>query len=91
MPTIGVQTIATELVPYERNNDNNRTTRPSRQTTRHVRSDSQDACSICFARPGFPLVPPLNFAMVATGVYRSGHPNKQNFSFLRKLGLKTIM
>lgn len=29
--------------------------------------------------------------MVAPGVYRSGHPNRQNFSFLRKLGLKTIM
>ncbi|KAI8882592.1 protein-tyrosine phosphatase, partial [Backusella circina FSU 941] len=38
-----------------------------------------------------PLVPPLNFAMIASGVYRSGHPNKQNFAFLRKLGLKTIM
>ncbi|CAO3686351.1 unnamed protein product [Umbelopsis vinacea] len=37
-----------------------------------------------------PLVPPLNFAMVAPGVYRSGHPN-QNFPFLRKLGLKTVM
>ncbi|OBZ89347.1 hypothetical protein A0J61_02608 [Choanephora cucurbitarum] len=38
-----------------------------------------------------PLVPPLNFAMIASGVYRSGHPNKQNFAFLRKLGLKTIL
>ncbi|KAH8548107.1 tyrosine phosphatase family-domain-containing protein [Umbelopsis sp. PMI_123] len=38
-----------------------------------------------------PLVPPLNFAMVAPGVYRSGHPNRQNFPFLRKLGLKTVM
>ncbi|CAM0141898.1 unnamed protein product [Umbelopsis sp. WA50703] len=38
-----------------------------------------------------PLVPPLNFAMVAPGVYRSGHPNRQNFPFLRKLRLKTVM
>ena len=37
------------------------------------------------------LVPPLNFAMVAPGVYRSGYPNKKNFPFLRKLGLKSIM
>lgn len=50
-----------------------------------------DTCPICYTRPGMPLVPPLNFAMIASGVYRSGHPNKQNFAFLRKLGLKTIM
>lgn len=60
-----------------------------RERTRHL--NTIDGCPICCERPGFPLVPPLNFAMVAPGVYRSGHPNKQNFSFLRKLGLKTIM
>lgn len=37
------------------------------------------------------LVPPLNFAMVAPGVYRSGYPNKRNFPFLKKLRLKSIM
>lgn len=37
------------------------------------------------------LVPPLNFAMVAPGVYRSGHPNKNNFPLMRKLGLKVIV
>ncbi|GBC09569.1 hypothetical protein RclHR1_00090003 [Rhizophagus clarus] len=37
------------------------------------------------------MVPPLNFAMVAPGVYRSGHPNRQNFPFLIKLGLKSII
>ncbi|KAF9437751.1 hypothetical protein BGZ76_011281 [Entomortierella beljakovae] len=37
------------------------------------------------------LVPPLNFAMVSPGIYRSGHPNKHNFPFLRKLGLKVIV
>ena len=45
--------------------------------------------------PGVPentlLVPPLNFAMVAPGVYRSGYPNKRNFPFLRRLGLRSIM
>ncbi|KAG2236813.1 hypothetical protein INT48_006997 [Thamnidium elegans] len=56
------------------------------QTNHHY-----DTCPICYTRPGMPLVPPLNFAMIASGVYRSGHPNKQNFAFLRKLGLKTIM
>ncbi|KAK3838809.1 MAG: tyrosine phosphatase family-domain-containing protein [Linnemannia gamsii] len=37
------------------------------------------------------LVPPLNFALVAPGVYRSGHPNKHNFPFMKKLGLKVIV
>eukprot|EP00051_Salpingoeca_urceolata_P029641 m.490501 g.490501 ORF g.490501 m.490501 type:complete len:272 (+) comp28209_c0_seq1:108-923(+) len=37
------------------------------------------------------FVPPLNFAMVVRGVYRSGYPNKKNFPFLEKLGLKTMV
>ncbi|KAK9727876.1 tyrosine-protein phosphatase siw14 [Basidiobolus ranarum] len=37
------------------------------------------------------LVPPLNFAMVAPGVYRSGYPNRKNHPFLKKLGLKSII
>jgi len=37
------------------------------------------------------LIPPLNFAMVAPGVYRSGYPNKKNLAFLAKLGIKTIV
>ncbi|CAG8569679.1 14673_t:CDS:2 [Funneliformis mosseae] len=37
------------------------------------------------------MVPPLNFAMVAPGVYRSGHPNRKNYPFLIKLGLKSII
>lgn len=37
------------------------------------------------------LVPPINFALVAPGVYRSGHPNKKNFPFLLGLSLKTIV
>jgi len=37
------------------------------------------------------LVPPLNFAMVTKGIYRSGFPNKKNFAFLKKLKLKSIM
>jgi tyrosine-protein phosphatase SIW14 len=38
-----------------------------------------------------PLVPPLNFALVESGIYRSGHPNPKNYKFLKKLGLKTIL
>ncbi|EJT49371.1 cytoplasm protein [Trichosporon asahii var. asahii CBS 2479] len=37
------------------------------------------------------LVPPINFALVAPGVYRSGHPNRRNFGFLQRLGLKTVL
>ncbi|WFD20530.1 protein-tyrosine-phosphatase [Malassezia caprae] len=37
------------------------------------------------------VVPPLNFDMVAPGVYRSGHPNERNFAFLQRLNLKSIM
>lgn len=39
-----------------------------------------------------PFVPPLNFALVAHGgIYRSGHPNERNFSFLQSLRLKSVM
>ena len=37
------------------------------------------------------LVPPLNFAMVSPGIYRSGYPNKKNYRFLNKLKLKSIL
>jgi hypothetical protein len=37
------------------------------------------------------VVPPINFSMVAPGIYRSGHPNKKNSGFLRGLALKGIM
>ncbi|KAK2979041.1 hypothetical protein RJ640_013675 [Escallonia rubra] len=35
--------------------------------------------------------PPLNFAMVDTGVFRSGFPDTANFSFLQTLGLRSII
>eukprot|EP00040_Diaphanoeca_grandis_P006477 m.37603 g.37603 ORF g.37603 m.37603 type:complete len:194 (-) comp17716_c0_seq1:60-641(-) len=37
------------------------------------------------------MVPPLNFGMVTTGVFRSGYPNSKNFPFLKKLGIRTIV
>jgi len=36
-------------------------------------------------------IPPLNFSMVIPGVYRGGYPNKKNFDFLKKIGLKSIL
>ncbi|KAG5232016.1 tyrosine-protein phosphatase DSP [Salix suchowensis] len=37
------------------------------------------------------LIPPLNFAMVDNGIFRSGFPDSDNFSFLQTLGLRTII
>ncbi|KAJ2488370.1 tyrosine-protein phosphatase siw14 [Coemansia sp. RSA 2050] len=37
------------------------------------------------------IVPPLNFAMVAPGVYRSGFPNEKSHPFLLQLRLRTIV
>jgi tyrosine-protein phosphatase SIW14 len=37
------------------------------------------------------FVPPLNFAMVDPGIYRSGYPGPVNHSFLSTLKLKTII
>lgn len=37
------------------------------------------------------FVPPLNFAIVDTGIFRSGFPDSANFSFLQTLGLRSIM
>ncbi|KAG1327076.1 Tyrosine-protein phosphatase DSP1 [Cocos nucifera] len=37
------------------------------------------------------FVPPLNFAMVEDGVFRSGFPETSNFSFLKTLKLRSII
>lgn len=37
------------------------------------------------------FVPPLNFAMVDNGIFRSGFPNAANFSFLQSLRLRSIL
>ncbi|KAK6917806.1 Atypical dual-specificity phosphatase Siw14-like [Dillenia turbinata] len=37
------------------------------------------------------LVPPLNFAMVDNGIFRSGFPDIANFSFLQALALRSII
>lgn len=37
------------------------------------------------------LVPPMNFAIVSSGVYRSGYPGKKNEPFLTNLGLRTVI
>ncbi|XP_022771738.1 probable tyrosine-protein phosphatase At1g05000 isoform X2 [Durio zibethinus] len=37
------------------------------------------------------LIPPLNFAMVDNGIFRSGFPYSANFSFLQTLNLRSII
>ncbi|KAL8291794.1 hypothetical protein RQP46_002052 [Phenoliferia psychrophenolica] len=37
------------------------------------------------------LLPPQNFAMVSSFVYRSSFPTRKNFPFLRSLGLKSVL
>ncbi|KAL6990712.1 Tyrosine-protein phosphatase dsp1 [Sarracenia purpurea var. burkii] len=37
------------------------------------------------------LAPPLNFAMVDYGLFRSGFPETANFTFLQSLGLRSII
>ncbi|XWS75806.1 hypothetical protein CRYUN_Cryun01aG0123800 [Craigia yunnanensis] len=37
------------------------------------------------------LIPPLNFAMVDNGIFRSGFPGSANFSFLQSLNLRSII
>ncbi|KAK7276502.1 hypothetical protein RIF29_17642 [Crotalaria pallida] len=37
------------------------------------------------------LIPPLNFAMVDNGIFRSGFPEPSNFSFLQTLRLRSII
>ncbi|KAI1452278.1 tyrosine phosphatase family-domain-containing protein [Annulohypoxylon moriforme] len=50
------------------------------------------AKDIAVERP-LPLTgnPPVNFAMVAPGLYRSGYPQTPDYSFMRTLNLKTIV
>lgn len=37
------------------------------------------------------FIPPLNFAMVDNGIFRSGFPEPANFPFLQTLNLRSIM
>ena len=37
------------------------------------------------------LIPPLNFAMVDRGIYRSGSPTAENLGFLDALNLRSIV
>ncbi|KAJ3693326.1 hypothetical protein LUZ60_008806 [Juncus effusus] len=51
--------------------------------------DSQFMPSLAYQTGG--LVPPLNFAMVDHGIFRSGFPDVNNFTFLQSLGLNSVL
>lgn len=61
------------------------------QGTRKRPQQSHDVSSLHAALVVRHVIPPLNFAMVAPGVYRSGYPNAMNHSFLKSLRLKTLI
>ncbi|KAI4308404.1 hypothetical protein L6164_031484 [Bauhinia variegata] len=52
-------------------------------------SSDDDACDKVEEEDLF--VPPLNFAMVDNGIFRSGFPEPSNFTFLQSLGLRSII
>ncbi|XP_054819174.1 probable tyrosine-protein phosphatase DSP4 [Prosopis cineraria] len=55
-----------------------------------IPSDAADDCDNIDDGEEF-FVPPLNFAMVDNGIFRSGFPEPANFSFLQTLGLRSII
>lgn len=45
----------------------------------------------CAVERSMLLIPPLNFAMVDEGIFRSGYPHKNNLPFLQTLNLRSIV
>lgn len=59
---------------------------------KNISSHDDDDDDVCDKMDGEDLfIPPLNFAMVDNGIFRSGFPEPSNFSFLQTLGLRSIM
>ncbi|KAK6932790.1 Atypical dual-specificity phosphatase Siw14-like [Dillenia turbinata] len=70
------------LIGVEDSDDDSMT--PETTTTNGVeRTDVREAEDL--------LVPPLNFAMVDNGIFRSGFPDVANFPFLQTLALRSII
>ncbi|KAL8478223.1 hypothetical protein ACS0TY_030209 [Phlomoides rotata] len=58
---------------------------PQRQLKVSFGGESYEEASGCL------FTPPLNFAMVDYGIFRSGFPDNNNFSFLQTLNLRSII
>jgi hypothetical protein len=69
----------------DRLNDLNEGT-PSRR-----RSKSHYESALTNPLPRILYSPPTNFGMVTHNLYRSSFPQKENFPYLRKLGLKSVL
>ncbi|KAI0562570.1 protein tyrosine phosphatase [Gracilaria domingensis] len=64
---------------------------PAHNHRHEVPSDTMPDEKISMPSEMEPVIPPLNFAMVTPGIYRSGYPKTFNHSFLKSLGLKTLI
>ncbi|XVF81562.1 hypothetical protein PTKIN_Ptkin15bG0164400 [Pterospermum kingtungense] len=62
-------------------------------TVDHIDMSPPPVMSPVVVAPGddLNLIPPLNFAMVDNGIFRSGFPDSANFSFLQTLHLRSII
>ncbi|KAI1753177.1 hypothetical protein F4782DRAFT_101099 [Xylaria castorea] len=57
-----------------------------------LRESQTCAKRLMLGRPvSTPPTPPINFAMVSEGLYRSGYPQAQDYPFMQNLKLKTIV
>lgn len=52
---------------------------------------NQNTTEVQFSLPTKELIPPENFAPVINNIYRSSFPHPNNFTFLRKLKLKSVL
>ncbi|GJZ52480.1 60S ribosomal protein L7-4-like protein [Tanacetum coccineum] len=63
---------------------------PEHDTCEVVKSVTSENCNV-EGEEMMVYTPPLNFSMVDNGIYRSGFPDIVNFSFLKTLGLRSIV
>jgi hypothetical protein len=66
---------------------------PPSSSEEEEQDSEPSACAILLPVPGdeLLLVPPLNFAMVDHGLYRSGFPDVSNLPFLESLRLRSVL
>ncbi|GAB2232709.1 hypothetical protein Drorol1_Dr00011756 [Drosera rotundifolia] len=74
---------------HRNNNDNNNHHR-SRSSSLHSATAGEIEPEMKDRGDGL-FIPNLNFAMVDNGMFRSGFPDNDNFTFLKSLGLRSIV
>ena len=90
MSTPSYSNIMTDTSPSSQTGSTNKkvSAQPALQTNS---SQDQPPPTIIESQIHLNLVPPLNFALVEDGIYRSGFPMEINYPFLQQLNLKTII